>query len=175
MEKEADVLYREVQRFRQVWIWVLVMLEAAIFWYGFIQQIVFGIPFGNKPAPDAIMVFLWLLFGIGFPVLMLWVTKLVTEVRRDGLYIRFTPFHRRWRIFLYKDIREDKVITYSPLGRFGGWGLRINMHGETAYTMSGKQGIRLRLKYEKIVVGSENPDELKEAMDATREAEYDES
>lgn len=98
MREKADVLYREVQRFREVWIWILTLGVAAIFWYGFIQQIVFDVPFGENPAPDAVMVLLWLGFAIGFPVLMLWTTKLVTEVRRDGLYIRFTPFHLRWRI-----------------------------------------------------------------------------
>lgn len=171
MREKADVLYREVQRFREVWIWILTLGVAAIFWYGFIQQIVFDVPFGENPAPDAVMVLLWLGFAIGFPVLMLWTTKLVTEVRRDGLYIRFTPFHLRWRIFLYKDMRGDEVITYSPLGRFGGWGLRINLHGETAYTMGGKQGVQLKLRYETIVVGSETPNELKKAMDVARGVE----
>ncbi|WP_374720158.1 hypothetical protein [Parageobacillus toebii] len=42
---------REVQRLP----WyanALVLIIAAVIWYGFIQQIIFGIPFGAKPASD---------------------------------------------------------------------------------------------------------------------------
>ncbi|MEL4024938.1 hypothetical protein [Lysinibacillus endophyticus] len=43
-----QVIFREVQWPRQIWIWVLILFIAAINWFGFIQQILLGIPFGNK-------------------------------------------------------------------------------------------------------------------------------
>lgn len=39
------------------------------------------------------------------------------------------------------------------------------MKGETAYNMNGKKGIELKLKYETVVIGTQNPDEFKDALD----------
>ncbi len=53
--------FREEQRFRQPWLWLLILFLVALQWWGFIQQIVLGQPWGNRPAPDWMMVLLWLL------------------------------------------------------------------------------------------------------------------
>lgn len=151
---------------RQVWAWLLVLLIAAFMWYGFIQQIFFGIPFGDNPAPDAVLIIFWFIFGMAFPIFMLRWIKLITEVRKDGLYIRFMPFHVHYRQFLYKDIKHYKPIIYSPLKRFGGWGIRANFDGNTAYSMNGNQGLELKLSNQTVVIGTQQPNELKEAMDS---------
>ena len=104
------VKFREVQRPQQIWVWILVLGIAIMMWYGFIQQIIFGIPFGDKPAPNMMMVILWIMFGIAFPIIMLGMIQLITEVRDDGLYIRFMPFHIECRKFLFKDIQHYEPI-----------------------------------------------------------------
>ena len=65
---------------------------------------------------------------------MLGVLKLIIEVRGKGLYVRFVPFHFQYREYLLKDIRHYESITYSPLKRFGGWGIRFNFKGEKSIT-----------------------------------------
>ncbi|MFD0710497.1 DUF6141 family protein [Paenibacillus sp. GCM10027626] len=166
MKNQTKVIYREVQRPRQFLWWLLVLLVTVFMWYGFIQQIILGIPFGSKPAPDAVLVALWFLFGIAFPIIMLRLIKLIIEVRGDGLYIRFIPFHAQYRQFLYKDITHYEPIIYNPLNRFGGWGIRVNFNGETAYIMNGKQGLQLKLRNQTVVIGTQKPKELKKAMDS---------
>jgi len=168
MENHTKVLYREIQRPRQILLWVLVLLSAVYMWYWFIKQIIFGVPVGNNPAPDAVTVVVWVIFGIIFPILMLWVLKLIIEVRNDGVYIRFIPFHFNYKQYLFKDIRHYENITYSPLKRFGGWGIRFNLQGETAYNLNGKKGIKLKLKYDTVVIGTQKPDELKKAIEAAQ-------
>lgn len=111
MKKQEHVIFREVQRFRQIWVWALVLLNAAFIWYVTVQQIIFGIPVGNNPASDVLLVIFWLAFGILFPVFMLGLCKLITEVRADGLYIRFAPFHFHYKPFLFKDIIRYEAIT----------------------------------------------------------------
>ncbi|BBI35497.1 hypothetical protein KCTCHS21_48960 [Cohnella abietis] len=134
-------------------------------WYGFIQQIIIGVPFGDKPAPDAVFVALWFVFGIVFPIFMLKI-KLIIEVRDDGLYIRFMPFHIRYKQFLHKDIEHYESIIYSSFERFGGWGIRTNLKGETAYNMNGKQGLEFKLRNQTVVIGTQKPKELQRAMDS---------
>ncbi|MCF3943793.1 DUF6141 family protein [Oceanobacillus alkalisoli] len=164
MRKQNHVIYREIQKPRQIWAWVLVMLIALLFWYIFIQQILFGIPIGSKPAPDVILIIAWSLFGVIFPAVMIGFIKLITEVRKDGIYVLFMPFHFHYRNFLYKDIEDYESIDYD-LSNFGGWGVRINLKGEKAYTMYGKQGIKLFLKNETVVIGTQKPNEIIKAID----------
>ena len=164
MERQAQVVFREVQRPRQIWVWILILGSAALLWYGFIQQVIFDTPFGDKPAPDGVLIVLWLLFGIVFPVLLLGMMKLIIEVREDGLYIRFVPFHFQYKQYLFKDIYHYENINYSPIKRFGGSGIRFNPKGELGYTMDGKQGIELKLRNQTVVIGSRHPEELKKAL-----------
>ncbi|MUK87860.1 hypothetical protein GMD78_05535 [Ornithinibacillus sp. L9] len=164
MGRHTKVVYREIQRPRSILWWVFNLLPATFMWYWFIQQTIFGVPMGNKPAPDIVAIIFWVIFGIVFPVFMLWLLKLIIEVRKDGIYLRFVPFHFKYKQFLFEDINDFKSITYSPLERFGGWGVRINSKDETAYIMNGKEGIELRLRYNTVVIGTQKPAELKNAL-----------
>lgn len=40
----TNVLFHEEQRFRQWWIWLLVLGVAALQWWGYVQQIVLDRP-----------------------------------------------------------------------------------------------------------------------------------
>lgn len=68
MRKRSGVIYREVQRMRQIWVLLLIVPMAILMWYGFVQQIILGVPFGDKPAPDIVYIVLWFIFGIAFSV-----------------------------------------------------------------------------------------------------------
>ncbi|MBT2599925.1 MULTISPECIES: DUF6141 family protein [Oceanobacillus] len=161
-----QTLFHETQRFRQIWIWILILIIALDMWYEFIQQIIFGKTVGSNPAPDVVTIVFWALFGIIFPVFMLGLLKLRTKVYSDGIYIRFFPLHLRYRKFLFKDIQHYESISYSPIKRFGGWGIRFNTDGETAYNVIGKKGIELKLKHETVVIGTQKPEEFKRVLDS---------
>ena len=47
------VTFREEQTFRRVW-WIVLMVLgiAALMWWGLIEQIVLGRPWGDNPGPD---------------------------------------------------------------------------------------------------------------------------
>lgn len=115
-------------------------------WSITIKQIIFGIPVGDNPAPNLLLVIFWFAFGITFSVFMLWICRLIIEVRSDGIYIRFVPFHRGYKSFLFEDIISYKLIVYNSLKRFGGWGVRFNAKGVKAYNISGKQGVEIQFK-----------------------------
>lgn len=162
-----ELIYREIQRPRQIWAWGIIFLVALFMWYAFIQQIFIGTPIGNNPAPDVILIVLWLIFGIIFPILMAGFMKLIIEVRFDGIYIRFSPFHLNFRKYLLKDIKQFKAIHYNSL-EFGGWGIRVNSKGEKAYSMGGENAIIFILSKETVVLGTKNPDELEHAINSIK-------
>jgi len=131
--------------------------------YGAFQQLILGIPFGNNPAPDSVMVILVVIFGIIFPLFM-YKTNLTTEVRSDGLYVSYFPFHLSFHRIASEEIRGFEACTYSPIKDYGGWGIRYGRKGK-AYNVSGNRGVQLKLSNGKhLMIGSQKPEELVESL-----------
>lgn len=161
----TEAVFREVQKFRQWWLWLLllpgVLVVTGIMAYGMVVQLALGRPWGDEPMSDAglavvgsLTIVLLLLVVLG-----LYSMKLVTEVRDDGVYISFFPLYRR-RI-AFQDILRCEPATYSPLGEFGGWGIRWNPWKGLAYSASGNTGVRLELVGgRRVLVGSQRAGEL---------------
>jgi hypothetical protein len=167
MRLRENVYYREVQRFRQKWLWAIVIaidtLLVATFSYDFCQRIVLGKTV-SEPVSTAEAWIIWILFGIILPLLLtsLSLTKLVVEVKEQGLSIRFFPFvHRR---IPYQDITSYEACQFSPIWDFGGWGIRW-IPGGWAYTVSGNRGVKLRLTGNKhLIIGSQHSEKLVEVI-----------
>lgn len=160
---ESNALFREVQYFRQWWLWLIVLFIAGLSWHTAIEQLVFGIPSGNKPASDLEVLVIWIVFGILLPALF-WFGRLITEVRRDGLYFCFFPFHLSFKKIPFTQIRKYEVRTYSP-AEYGGWGIR-GWSDDMVYNVSGNRGVQLELvNGKRLLIGSQRPEELAEAID----------
>ncbi len=158
----TGTLFAEEQRFGQKWIWLLIGLGAAVCWLAFVQQIMFGEPFGDRPAPDAIVWIIVILFGIGMPWLMLSL-KLTVRVEPTRLVVRFRPLLTR-KIQL-KDIASCAPRTYRPIREYGGWGIRFSIKNGKAYNVSGNRGVQLELvDGKKVLIGSQRAEELAEAI-----------
>jgi hypothetical protein len=101
-------------------------------------------------------------------IILLYYSKLVTEVRYDGVYIRYTPFHRSFRCLPFSEIESYEARTYSPIAEYGGWGIRWGWKGgnrNIAYNVSGNKGVQLVLKDgRRILIGSQKPEELVAAI-----------
>jgi len=157
------ITFSEIQKMRQLWVWILVISITALAWYGFIVQIILKTSFGGRPAPDIILVVFWIVFGLGLPV-FLCAVRLTVEVREDGIYFRFFPFHRTFRRIGFEEIRSCRVRQYHPIREYGGWGIRKGRSGR-AYNMSGNLGVELALKNGKnLLLGSLRAEELNRSI-----------
>jgi len=161
-----DVLFKEVQRFRQPWILALLLGVVAIYAWGFVQQIVLGVPWGNNPASDELM---WIiLVFIGALVAFIISIRLEVTVSAAGLSVRFFPLHLRPRHFDRGEIVEHRPMTYHPLRDFGGWGIRYGQTG-WAYIVRGTEGVLVRTSGGKqLLIGSQRAVELDAAIGAMR-------
>lgn len=159
------ILFREEQRFRQLWIWLLIGGIATLQWWGFIQQIIFGQPWGDNPAPDWMMWLLWLAIGIGMPAFFAYL-RLIVTVTPQAVEIHFRPLSRR--SIAITEIAAAEAGEYSPLRQYGGWGIR-GLGNNRAYSISGKQGVLLTLTDgRKVLIGSLRPNQLADAIAASR-------
>jgi hypothetical protein len=161
-------MFKEEQRFRQWWIWAIVLVVAALGWWGFVQQIVLGEPFGNNPASDWAVWLLWVFVGLGLPALFAFI-RLAIEVTADEVVIRYRPLLKR-RILL-ADIERVNARTYKAVREYGGWGIKGWSFKSVAYNISGDRGVQLTLRDgRRIMLGSRRPDELAQAIETQRQA-----
>jgi hypothetical protein len=156
------VLFREVQRWRDVW-WVMaaVLGLAAFQWWGFLRQIGRGRLVGAGPTADWLLVLFWLFFGIGLPYFFIRL-RLVIEVAPGGVTILYRPFVNR-RIAA-EQIAGVEPRVYHPPGEFGSWGIR-GWGRHVAYNVSGHAGVELTLVDGRhVLIGSQRPAELAGAI-----------
>lgn len=164
----SPLLFSEKQRFSQWWIWLLLIAANVLFLVGVYLQVALGRPFGDKPMSN-----LWLLIiGGSFVVFTILFAsiRLETQIREDGIYVRFFPFHLRFRYFSPDELERFYVRTYSPLTEYGGWGMRISLTGAgKAYNISGRKGLQLEFKNGKrLLIGTQKAEELSLILDQVK-------
>jgi len=159
-----EIHFIEIQKFNQRLLWVLLLGSSTFvvifFGYGMIKQLVLGQLWGNRPMSDlalSIVGPIIMIFMVGITYLF-YSLKLITEVRKDGLYIKFFPLSHR--IIPFKNIIHCEAKTYRPIKEYGGWGIRFGRKGK-AYNVSGNRGVQLELSDGKLLlVGSQRHEEL---------------
>lgn len=98
-----------------------------------------------------LLILIALLFGFA---------KLTTMVDKAGIEYRFFPFHLKFQRIAWDKIDKFNVVTYHPIGDYGGWGIRSGKNGK-AYNISGDKGLQIQLKTGKtLLIGTQNDVEL---------------
>lgn len=165
---EQTILFWEQQRFKQFWLWVVLLSVAAIFWAGFVSQILLDGDFGNNPVSDVQVIVLFVLMGLGFPIFF-YSMRLTTVVQPGELQVRFWPFHVRPKRIPLHSVRDYERVTYNPIRDYGGWGIRWGFRGK-AYNMSGNEGVQLLFYNRKpLLIGSQHAEKLFEAIRQAKE------
>ncbi|MCX8032976.1 MAG: DUF6141 family protein [Thermoleophilia bacterium] len=158
----TTVVFREVQRFRQWFLYLPVAIVTVLVWWEFAQQVVLGHPTAERPIPNWLAWVFAIVFGLGLPAFLALI-RLVTEVTPECLCVRLYPFPPA-RISIAQ-IESASVREYSPITEFGGWGVRQSRSHGRAYTASGNKGVQLQVRGKgPILIGSQRADELLAAL-----------
>jgi hypothetical protein len=183
----GKILFSEQQKFRQIWLWIMLLTVLSIlitvFSWGLIRQIVHGRPFGNNPMSDSglIITFIFIItLAVGLIVLFLSL-RLNTVITTEGVGVKFFPMQRSFRNYPWAEITNAEVKKYSPM-KYGGHGMRggggigfrisaVGVHlntlsGKTiVYSVSGNQALFLTLRNGKMVlIGTKNVYEMERAL-----------
>jgi len=158
----GPVIYREVQRFRQWFLYLPVLIVTVAVWWQFAEQVVLGRSTAEEPVPTWLAWVLAIVFGLGTPAFLL-TLRLVTEVRPGVLRIRLFPVSKVEIPTAH--ILEAAVRHYSPLKEYGGWGVRISRTHGRAYNAYGSLGVQLLVEGRgPVLIGSQRPEELLAAL-----------
>lgn len=157
----TGVLFYEEQRFNQPWLWIILILLNLLFAWGIIQQMVFGIPLGDRPLPNSALI---AMEAIPFSLFVFfWLLNLKTIITQDQVEIIFVPFVKK--IYKWEAIEKSYVRTYKPIGEFGGWGVRFGRKGSRAFNVRGNIGLQLELKNgKKVLIGTQKQEELERLL-----------
>ncbi len=165
MIRENNNIYHEEQKFG-LWLrWVVYLamgISVVITVFALIKETA---PDGSQDTWEMV---LGGIVGIGVPIaiagLFLFL-KLQTEVRPDGLYVRYLPFHIHFKRFGPEDLSEYYARQYKPIREYGGWGIRYSFRNGKAYNTTGNKGVQLVFKNGKrLLIGSQRAEELETAI-----------
>ena len=158
-----EILFFERQRFRQAWLWAIIIGVNGIFVYGFIQQVITGHVFGDKPMSNT---GLWISLVLSFMLTALFLSiRLDTIIKMDGIYVRFFPIHLQYKKYEWEQVSQIYVRKYHAISEYGGWGYKIMIGSGKAYNISGNMGIQLVLKNQKkLLIGTIKPEEVTEVL-----------
>ncbi len=137
-----EPLFRETQRMRQRWIWALLALT--------------GVPVLVFSSVVGLIIILTV-------AVFIYSIQLDTEVRMDGIYLRFAPIHRSFRRLSFDQIEQVERTEFGLL-TYGGIGIRW-IPGTVAYMTTLGSGIKIdRENAKSVVIGSQQTSALLETI-----------
>lgn len=159
-----EILFRETQKFRQWWLWLILMGINGLFLFGVFMQVIGGQKFGDKPMSDSqliIATFFTIILTLLFTSI-----RLETIIKNDGIYVRFFPLHLKFKHYSWERLTKSYIRQYSAISEYGGWGLRIGIFGKgNAYNVSGDDGLQLEfIDNKKLLIGTNKPDDLTQLL-----------
>lgn len=159
----GTILFNEKQRFTQWWLWVILLGTNILIAYGIYSQLISGNVFGSKPTSNMELI-------IAFAITLIITLSLLgfhldTQIRDDGVYVKFFPFHLSYKYYPWQDIKKSYVRKYNPVLEYGGWGMR-GFGKNCALNISGNQGLQLELEgHKRLVIGTRKPNELSHVLE----------
>jgi hypothetical protein len=167
MEK---LLFQENQKFRQPWLYAILLGSDLLILYILIRYSVFETEEFDLAATIILIVtlFIMILLTLGFLSI-----QLQTEIRQSGIFYRFKPFQKKFKEIRFEEIESVEVKRYSPIKEYGGWGFRIGGKKKgNAYNVSGNKGIYFVFKDgRKFLLGTQKPESVNKVLQRLTESD----
>ncbi|WP_108802273.1 hypothetical protein [Aquimarina sp. Aq107] len=149
----TDIHYTEKQKFSQSWLWVSILVSGIV---------ALLYLFNNKDVGTTTLLITASSFVL--VILIFALMKLETQIKDDGIYIRFFPFHIKFKQYDWDSIKQLYIRKYDPIYEYGGWGIRMNIRGKgKAFNISGNIGLEFQ-NNKKLLIGTNKPEKLSEAL-----------
>lgn len=150
----GKTIFEEKQRFNQWAIWLGIAIIASIMIYQLLTQ---------DEMYKSFFSFITLLIV----VLLILSINLKTRIDEHGIHVKMFPFHLSTVSYLWSDLYSAEVTQYSPIGDYGGWGVRLSLRGKgKAFNVRGNIGIKIQTADGKTrMIGTQKKDEAKRVIE----------
>jgi hypothetical protein len=152
-----EYLYKERQRFNQWWLWLILIginvISIVVSWNNISAH---GLTLANSIRIVITLLLLLCFFSL----------RLETKINEQGIEVRFFPFHLSFIKISWKEIASVEVRKYSPIGEYGGWGIKYGFSkAGKAYNVSGNKGIQLVLNDgSRLLIGTNKEEEVAKVL-----------
>ena len=152
------IIFKEVQKFNQWWIWTILISIGLLAIYGLYKQLIISENFGNKPLSDqGLLLFVLIILIV---IVLFKFIRLITEIDQTEIRMRFFPFVKK--TIQLNDIKTMQVVNY---GFVGGWGIRLWTKYGTVYNIRGNKGLSIELNDgSKFIIGTQKPTQVKDTI-----------
>lgn len=155
-KQNRQFLFDETQRLTNWLIWTITLGVLFFFVSILLYQVLTGNQFGDKPAPNGVLLGIILLICVP-SIFLIRYTKLITRIDNNSIYYGWNIPTDELNEIKFTDIDSCEVITYS----FVGYGYRIATKYGTVYNTSGNKGLLIITKSgDKILLGTHKTTEL---------------
>ena len=118
---KAKVYFKETQRMiiELWWVALIMLVGTCNFFYGINKQIINGIPWGNNPGSD-----ITLMIGFGiflFFTIVIACLRLELQIKEDGVYVKFFPFHLVYKKYEWTEISKSFVLSVKNAYNHSTW------------------------------------------------------
>lgn len=159
MQKESELLFEEVQTITSKSTSKFFKIASFIVLAALVITIVF-----QKGRASDFTYLLITIFPVVFIINLLLPLKLVTQIRANGIYVRFPLLQPFFKKFYWSDISEVYIRNYDAFSQYFGWGLKISPNG-TGYIVAGDTGIQIIFKNgNKVLITTQQPNEVNEIL-----------
>ena len=149
---------------RSGWAWWAHLMFSATFVAAAIPllELAKGKVWGGADAMPVGVAILCLALGVGIPgAIYLFLGQLRVRVTDPGVEAVWGIAEVIRKVIPFRDVRKVESVTYSPLGEFGGFGIRMGLGGKRAWTIRGNRAVRLHLTDGTLFyLGSQRPERL---------------
>ena len=162
MNADNKLTFRETQRFKQWWVWAILIASNGLVLTLLLTQFQ-ALLNGAGDLLEYVVLCIGALVLLAPTVLFLFV-RLDTIIDNERIAVRLYPFHIRYRFYTRQEVAQCSLRKYRPIGEYGGWGLRGSARNR-AFNISGDHGIQLVLANgNKVLVGTNAPDEVQAVL-----------
>ena len=113
------------------------------------------------PVAEAVLL---LLLGFGIPgSVYFFMGQLRSRVTSEGVEMCWGWAGLVKKKLPFSEILEVEAVTYSPMGEFGGWGIRAGGNRKKAWNIRGNRAVLMRLSDgTRFYLGSDRPERMVE-------------
>ena len=156
---EATILFEEVQQFARPSVGKFIKALMGIVFIALLISL--AVQKGRMTDYNRLLIILLPLLLV---INIILGSKLVTQIRTDGVYVRFPPWQPRFSIYNWDNIAEIFVRDYGTMREFMGWGIRY-APGKMGYIVAGNYCIEIVFKNgNKVIVTTQREAEVNEVL-----------
>jgi len=174
---QPRLIFREDQQFRQelscFTLFIPFTVAVVLLVFALLAQTGGGWGPGFFHKPQFLAFLAIAVGGLAAAMILVLVSRLTTEVREDGLYVQFFPFHPSLKSISLEGLKRVEIVTYKPIRDYGGYGIKYGFRNGWAYNVSGDRGVKLFfVKKAPLLIGSQRPEELAQAIGQLKERQW---